>query len=73
MAMLSLGESKWRMIRRVLRKKQFTFADCRNMTRHDKEHLDWLLKNAFVVAAGEDRYELTEKGRAAADLGFYEV
>ena len=57
----------------LLRKKRFVYIDCRNQTRHDQEHFDWLLTNGFFVAAGEDRYELTDKGRAAADLGFYEV
>jgi hypothetical protein len=73
MALLSLGESKWRMVRSVLRKKRFTFADCRNQTRHDQRHFDWHVENEFFVAAGDDRYEVTDKGKAAADLGFYEV
>jgi hypothetical protein len=73
MALLSLGESKWRMVRRVLKKKRFTFDDCRNQTRHNQRHLDWLVENKFFEAAGDDRFEVTEEGRAAADLGFYEA
>lgn len=73
MAQLSLGELKWRMVRRVLRKKRFTYADARNWSRHDRWHFDWLVENGFFRPVGDDRYEVTEKGRRAADLGFYEV
>src|SRR5690349_8898527 len=52
-ALISLGESKWRMVRRVLKKKRFAYADCRNGTRHDEEHFDWLVANGFFVAAGD--------------------
>lgn len=72
MAQLSLGESKWRMIRRILRKKRFTFADARNFTRHDKIHFDWLVDNGFFTATGQERFELTDKGKTSADLGLYE-
>ena len=61
------------MLRRVLSKKRFGFADCRNMTRQDKEHFEWLVRTGFFVEVGEGRYELTDRGRASADLGFYEV
>ena len=72
MAQLSLGESKWRMIRRVLRKKRFTFGDARNQTRFDAEHLEWMLENGFVADLGDGWYALTEKAKAAADLGMYD-
>lgn len=72
MAQLSLGESRWRMVRRVLRKKRFTYADARNMTRHDQQHFDWLVRYGFFVAVGGEAYEVTEKGKGAADLGLYE-
>ncbi len=72
MAQLSLGECRWRMVRRVLRKKRFRYEDCRNMTRHDEQHFDWLVENGFFVAAGEGWYELADKGRSAADLGLYD-
>lgn len=72
MAQLSLSECKWRMIRRVLKKKRFRFEDARNGTRHDQDQFDWLVEAGFVVAVGDDTYELTEKGKGAADLGFYE-
>lgn len=72
MAQLSLGESKWRMVRRALSKKRFTLADVRDMTRHDKKHFEWLIENGFFVAVGGGRYELTEKARKSADLGFYD-
>jgi hypothetical protein len=73
MALLSLGESKWRMLRRVLKKKRFTYADCRNQTRLARAYFGWLLGNGLFVAVGDDRFEVTDKGRASADLGFYEV
>lgn len=73
MAQLSLGESKWRMVRRVLRKKKFRFEDVRNMTRHDKAHFEWLLGNGFFEPAGEGQYAITDKGRTSAELGFYEL
>ena len=72
MAMLSMGESRWRMVRRVLRRKRFGYADCRNQTRHDKVHFEWLVGNGFFAAVGDDQYEVTAKGKAAADLGFYD-
>jgi hypothetical protein len=73
MALLSLGESKWRMLRRVLRKKKFTFDDCRNQGRHDREHFDWMVQNGLFVEVGDGLYEVTDKGKSAADLGLYEV
>jgi hypothetical protein len=72
MAQLSLGESRWRMLRRVVKKKRFSYADCRNMTRYDEDHFDWLVDHGFVAVAGEGTYEMTDKGRAAADLGLYD-
>ena len=73
MALLSLGESKWRMLRRVLKRKRFRYDDARNMTRHDRAHFDRLVGNGFFVAVGEGVYELTDGARAAAELGYYEV
>lgn len=73
MAQLSLGEGKWRMLRRGLGTgKRFRFTDCRNGTRHDKDHFDWLLDEGFFVDAGDGWFEVTEKGRGSADLGLYE-
>lgn len=72
MAQLSLGECKWRMVRMVLKKKRFRFEDARNQTRHDKMHFDWLVANGLFSPIDGQWYELTEKGKAAADLGFYE-
>jgi hypothetical protein len=72
MAQLSLGENRWRMLRRVLKKKRFRYEDARNMTRHDRAHFDWFVAAGFVAPAGGDVFELTDKGRAAADLGLYE-
>jgi hypothetical protein len=40
MALISLGESKWRMIRRVLTARRFTFADARNGNRLDRENFE---------------------------------
>jgi hypothetical protein len=73
-ARLSLGEGKgkWRMLRRVLKKKRFTFADARSTTRLDRAHFDWLAGNGFFAPAGDGVYAVTAAGRAAADLGLYE-
>lgn len=73
MAQLSLGESKWRMLRRALRKKQFRYDDARGMTRHDDEQFEWLVSNGFFTAVGAELFEMTARGRGAADLGIYEI
>lgn len=73
MALLSMGESRWRMIRRVLRMKTFTYSDCRNQIRKDNENFLWLLENGFFTKLGVDRFAVTPKGREAAELGFYET
>ena len=73
MARISLGESRWRMIRRVLKKKRFCYDDARNQTRHDQVHFDWLVENGFIEKVADGWFTLTEKGKASADLGFYEV
>jgi hypothetical protein len=72
MAQLSMGESKWRMLRVALKKKRFKFEDCRSMGRHDKTHFEWLMKGGFFRALGGGWYEVTETGKESADLGFYE-
>jgi len=73
MAQISLGESRWRMVRRVLRKKRFRYDDARNQTRHDQVHFDWLVENGFFESLDDGWYAVTDKGRVSADLGFYEV
>jgi hypothetical protein len=74
MASISLGESRWRMLRRVLKKKKFKYEDARNMTRHDQVHFDWLVDRGFFEdAGGGGWYAVTDKGRTASDLGFYEI
>lgn len=73
MASISMGESRWRMLRRVLKKKRFRYDDTRNMSRNDKVHFDWLVANGFFTDLKDGSYEMTEKGKAAADLGFYDV
>ena len=73
MALISLGESRWRMLRRALKAKKFTFTECRNQTRNDQEHFEWLVEHEFFNSLGEGLFEVTAKGKAAADLGFYEV
>jgi hypothetical protein len=60
------------MIRRVVRKKRFRFGDARNHTWHDQKHFDCLLANDFFAEVGGDWYEVTDRGKAAADLGAYE-
>ena len=72
MAQLSLGECKWRMVRMILKKKKFRFEDARNQTRHDSMHFEWLVTNGLFASLGDDWYELTDKGKASADLGYYE-
>jgi hypothetical protein len=71
-AQLSLGEGKWRMLRRALKKKRFRYEDARSMTRLDRAHFDWLAGNGFFAPAGGGVFEVTAAGRAAADLGLYE-
>ena len=73
MALLSMGESKWRMLRRGLKKKKFRYEDTRNMSRNDESHFDWLVAGGFFKELGDSYFAVTEKGREAADLGFYEV
>lgn len=73
MAQVSMGECRWRMLRRVLRKKRFRYEDARNMTRQDPMHFEWLHENAFVATVGDEWYTVTPRGHAAADLGYYEV
>jgi len=73
MALLGLGELKWRMLRRVLRKKRFRYEDARNMSRNDRRHFQWLLENGFFEDLGDGWYRITEKGRSAAELGQYEA
>jgi hypothetical protein len=72
MAELSLGESKWRMLRRALKKQRFQFQDARNGARNDQEHFAWLVEKGFFQDLGGGEYEVTEKGKGAADLGMYE-
>ena len=77
MATLSLSENLWRMIRLALRKRKcFRFSDVRNMTRHDRAHLERLIGLGLVEHAAspddEPRYALTPAGIAAADLGQYQ-
>jgi hypothetical protein len=73
MASISLGESRWRMLRRVLKKKKFRYEDARNMTRHDQDHFDWLVKNGFFDEIGSGWYTVGERGKESSDLGFYEI
>jgi hypothetical protein len=73
MASISMGESKWRMLRRVLRKKRFQYPDARNMSRNDRVHFEWLVKGGFFKDLGGGWYAVTDKGRESAELGFYEV
>lgn len=73
MALVGLGELKWRMLRRVVRKRRFRYEHARNMSRNDKRYFEWLLANGFFEDLGEGWYRVTDKGRAAAELGQYEV
>jgi hypothetical protein len=73
MASISLGESRWRMVRRVLKKKKFRYEDARNMTRHDQSHFDWLVENGFFEDIGDGWFAVSDRGKESADLGFYEI
>jgi hypothetical protein len=73
MALLSMGESRWRMLRRGLKKKKFRYEDIRNMSRNDQIHFDWLVAGEFIKDLGGGFFTVTDKGREAAELGFYEV
>ena len=68
----SLGESRWRMVRVGLRLKRFRFEDTREMRRSDKANFDWLIENGFFQLLGDEVYQLTPKGVASADMGYYE-
>ena len=72
MAQLSLGENRWRMIRRAVHLRRFRYEDCRNQTPQDRTHFDWCLANEFFVEVGGGWYELTAKGVDSADLGYYQ-
>ena len=72
MAQLSLDVSRWRMVRMALPLKRFQFAQIRVWSRNDQVRFDWLVANGFFVEAGDGLFELTDKGHAAADLGYYE-
>ena len=73
MAELSLGESKWRMLRRAMKMpRRFRFEDVRSMARIDREYFDWLAARGFVADLGDGWYALTDRGKAASDLGLYE-
>jgi hypothetical protein len=61
------------MLRRGLKKKRFRYEDARNMSRNDQIHFEWLLSSGFIKELEDGCYTVTEKGREAADLGFYEV
>jgi hypothetical protein len=73
MAELSLGESRWRMVRLALKRKKFRYADCRSMARQDEAHFEWLLAQGLFRDLGDGWYEVTPEGKAAADLGFYDT
>jgi hypothetical protein len=73
MAQLSLGESRWRMVRLALKRKKFRYQDCRNMARQDEAHFEWLLAQGLFRDLGDGWYEVTADGKAAAELGFYET
>ncbi|MDB5313880.1 MAG: hypothetical protein JWO38_8082 [Gemmataceae bacterium] len=72
MAQFSLSIGRWRMVRIALRKKRTRFEDLRSMARRDQSDVDWLVANGFFNKVGDGLYELTDKGRDAADQGFYE-
>lgn len=57
------------MLRRVVKKKRFRFADARNVTRYDTPQFDWLVATGFVAAAGDDWYELTARGEVGGRAG----
>ena len=72
MAQLSLDVSRWRMLRMALPLKQFRFTQLRQWSRNDQERFDWLTANGLFVEVGDGLFEMTDKGHAAADLGYYE-
>jgi hypothetical protein len=43
------------------------------MTRLDQAHFNWLVEHAFFKDIGSGSDELTDRAKAAADLGFYEL
>lgn len=74
--MVSIGEGRWRILRRLLRRPRHRgpFAEIRNHVRKNRDRLDV----AALVAMGLVRmhgtqYELTREGVQAADLGEVEL
>ncbi|MBN9523624.1 hypothetical protein J0H58_34785 [bacterium] len=56
----------------MLRKKTFTYANCRNMTRHDQQHFDWRVERGFFAVNGDNTFAVTAAGRGTAELGLYD-
>jgi len=69
---VSLSIAHWRMLRKGLGKKRFEFEQLREMQRQDRKVFDWLVDNGFFAAVDGEKYQVTDKGKASADQGFYE-
>lgn len=72
MALVSIGEFKWRMLRRIQRLpgSKGMFEQFRSWARKESElnQLRGLVKMGLVARQGQV-YELTPAGHAAADMG----
>ena len=73
MALISLGEAKWRMLRRGLIAGRFRPDDVLGGAPGEVARFLWLADNGFLADTGGGWFELTPKGAEAADLGLYET
>ena len=42
------------------------------MTKKDKDHFNWLVAGGFFRDVGDGWFQVTEKGKESAELGYYE-
>lgn len=74
-AQISLGEAKWRMLRRALVAPQpFRFEAVREWAalRYERKTFDRLVRLGMFIDTGGGFYRLSPAGREAADLGYYD-
>lgn len=78
MSQISLGESKWRILRRLFLSTngKLPFDAARNWTRFDGKHVDELVKLGLVTVTDDEKsmvLAITELGKDSQELGFVEV
>lgn len=74
MATLSIGEARWRMLRRLLGlPPPATFVQVRNWCRHDRKYVEDLIAWGLVRGSVDTTLAVTEKGKEVAHLGEMEM